>query len=426
MALPSRPALTQIDLFAGAGGLSFGFGDVGFSPIYATDFDKDSCKSFELNHPQARVECADILTVNPEELRNELKISRGELDVLVGGPPCQGFSTYGKRDANDARNSLYKNYLSFLSTFLPKTFVIENVVGILSMNNGEVVKDIIQTTEKLGYTVDVQVLNAVSFGVPQFRKRVFFIGNRLNKPIRFPEPTHGDTSELSLFNNLSPKLTVSDAISDLPEKVYAPREMKKTMQYAEEAANDYQRYMRRDAEETISHSAKRMMAIRRLRLSLLKQGDYGNEIREKVKAGELSPDYISAFLDNSNGDVFHGCRSQDKERELELRKLLSQGHHTVEEVLSLINAGGFANKYRRLKLDAPSHTLVAHMARDCSDFVHPEFDRFISVREAARLQSFPDWYALSGSQFSQLKQIGNAVPPLLSLAIAKSVREAFD
>ena len=116
------------------------------------------------------------------------------------------------------------------------------------------------------------------------------------------------------------------------------------------------------------------------------------------------------------------CRTQDREKEQELRKILSQGKIEIDEVLAKLDAGGFANKYRRLKWDDPSHTLVAHMARDCSDFVHPEIDRFITVREAARLQSFPDTYKFPGSQFQQFRGIGNAVPPLLAQAVATQVK----
>jgi len=417
--------LKQIDLFAGAGGLSFGFGQVGFHTIYATDIDKDSCKSFQLNHPDALVECADILEVDPVLLRNKLNIEIGQLDVLVGGPPCQGFSTYGKRDPNDARNQLYKNYLSFLKAFYPKTFIIENVVGILSMNDGDIIGDILKSTKELGYNVELQTLDVSNYGIPQVRKRVFIIGNRINKKISFPEPTHGGASS-DLFIQSKRTLTVKDAISDLPEFVFAPSEMDQEIEYASQPQNEYQMYMRKDVLRAPTHSAKRMMSIRRLRLTLMKPGDYGNELRARIENEGLSKEFIDQFFTNAKEDAFEGCRTQDKEREVELRNILSQGHHKLDEILSFIDSGGFANKYRRLHWEEPSHTLVAHMARDCSDFVHPEYDRFISVREAARLQSFPDWYKLYGSQFSQLKQIGNAVPPLMSLALASSIRKAFD
>lgn len=420
-----KDKLTQIDLFAGAGGLSFGFGQVGFHTLFATDFDKDSCKSFALNHPEAIVECANILELDPALLRQDLNLAQGQLDVLVGGPPCQGFSTYGKRDPDDSRNQLYKNYLLFLKEFYPKTFIIENVVGILSMNEGAIINDILTTTRELGYKVDLQTLDVSMYGVPQVRKRVFIIGNRITNSIHFPEPTHGSIAEADLFNALSPILTVRDAISDLPEQVFPPTEMHSETDYVGPPLNTFQEYMRKATERVPTHSAKRMMGIRRLRLALMKPGEYGNELRKRIETDGLPKEFIDQFFSESQADAFEGCRTEDKSKELKLKALLAEGHHKLDEILGHVDSGGFSNKYRRLHWNEPSHTLVAHMARDCSDFVHPEYDRFISVREAARLQSFPDWYRLSGSQFSQLKQIGNAVPPLMSLALARSIRKAF-
>jgi DNA (cytosine-5)-methyltransferase 1 len=348
------------------------------------------------------------------------------LDVLVGGPPCQGFSTYGKRNPNDSRNKLYKIYLDFLEAFYPKVFIIENVVGILSMCNGAIIDDILNSTKNLGYEVISKTLDVSNYGIPQIRKRVFIIGNRLRKTIHFPIPTNGSNEGNDLFSTVSPILTVWDAISDLPEFVFNPSEMEKEIEYIHEPINSYQKYMRGNLKLVSAHSSKRMMGLRRLRLLLMKPGDYGNELRARISGEGLPKNFLEQFFDSSFDDAFEGCRKQDKKKTEELLKLLKNGHHELNEILNFIDSGGFANKYRRLKWNEPSHTLVAHMSRDCSDFVHPEYDRFISVREAARLQSFPDWYRLYGSQFSQLKQIGNAVPPLMSLALAKSIIEMFN
>jgi DNA (cytosine-5)-methyltransferase 1 len=418
--------LSQIDLFAGAGGLSFGFCASGFHAIYATDIDKDSCASFKLNHHDSIVECADILTLVPSKLLDRLNLKHGQLDVLVGGPPCQGFSTYGKRDPGDPRNKLYKNYLDFLETFYPKVFIIENVVGILSMCDGTIINDILNSTRNLGYEVDLKTLDVSNYGIPQIRKRVFIIGNRLHKTIYFPTPTNESNKGNDLFSTTSPILTVRDAISDLPEFVFTPSEMEEEIEYIHKPTNDFQKYMRGNLKLVSAHSSKRMMMLRRMRLLLMKPGDYGNELRARISGEGLPGNFFEQFFNSSLDDAFEGCRKQDKKKTEELLGLLRNGHHELNEILRFIDSGGFANKYRRLKWDEPSHTLVAHMSRDCSDFVHPEYDRFISVREAARLQSFPDWYKLYGSQFSQLKQIGNAVPPLMSLALAKSIIKMFN
>jgi DNA (cytosine-5)-methyltransferase 1 len=315
MANSSKKALSQIDLFSGAGGLSFGFGQVGFHTIYATDIDNDSCKSFKLNHPNSIVECKDILTLDPKVLQESLNLKRGALDVLVGGPPCQGFSTYGKRDPNDSRNKLYKYYLSFLNMLYPKTFIIENVVGILSMNNGEIIEDIFKSVKDIGYDVELRVLDVSEYGIPQIRKRVFIIGNRLNKKIHFPVPTNGKQEKNDFFNILNPLLTVKDAISDLPEDVFLPSEMDSQTDYKTEYQNEYQKYMRGNLEKVISHSSKRMMGIRRLRLLLLKPGDYGNELRARIEQSGLPENFIEAFFCQSSEDAFEGCRNQDKLKE---------------------------------------------------------------------------------------------------------------
>ena len=158
-----------------------------------------------------------------------------------------------------------------------------------------------------------------------------------------------------------------------------------------------------------------------MRLALLRAGDYGRELRDRIEGDGLPYELIDQLLNGSNQRTSEGCRRQDIEKENKLREMLHEGHHSVAQVLAFLDPGGFANKYRRLHWDEPSHTLVAHMARDCSDFVHPELNRFISVREAARLQSFPDAFTFPGSQFQQFKQIGNAVPPLLGRAVGDSI-----
>jgi DNA (cytosine-5)-methyltransferase 1 len=155
---------------------------------------------------------------------------------------------------------------------------------------------------------------------------------------------------------------------------------------------------------------------------LLRPGDYGTQIRARLLTDGLPTNLVEELLSGGeNMREVDECRTEDRHKERELRRILQQGRVDIDEVLTRLDSGGFANKYRRLRWDQPSHTLVAHMARDCSDFVHPEIDRFISVREAARLQSFPDTYAFPGTQFQQLRAIGNAVPPLLAQAVANQV-----
>jgi DNA (cytosine-5)-methyltransferase 1 len=182
--------MKTIDLFAGAGGMTEGFRQAGFHCLFANDFDDSASATFRRNHSETLVSAESIETLQPQELMDHLSITKGSLDVLIGGPPCQGFSTYGKRDPKDLRNQLYKQYLRFLDALEPKTFVIENVVGILSMLDGQIIEDILQHAKKLGYTERHGIVNAADYGVPQIRKRVIIIGTKGKQAINHPAPTH--------------------------------------------------------------------------------------------------------------------------------------------------------------------------------------------------------------------------------------------
>jgi DNA (cytosine-5)-methyltransferase 1 len=413
----------SIDLFAGGAGMTEGFKQAGFNSIFCNEFEKNAVNTCKLNHTSALVNDKNIRDLDVKEVREHLKIRRGELDVLIGGPPCQGFSTYGKRDGNDPRNQLYLNYIEFLDEFRPKTFVIENVAGLLSMSKGDVLDDICTRISALGYDFDVNVLNAANFGVPQKRKRVFIVGASDGQKIERPNATHCmelPSNQGALVDCLLPYETVQTAISDLKNnKVLLPKLTQQFVEYNEEAESHYQKLLRGDNTKVSHHSSKQMLGIRRLRLALLNPGEYGTEIIKRAENQGLPNDVIDEILNGGEGvRDSKGCRKEDIEKEYILRKLLNEGQHTIEEIINSIDSGGFKNKYRRLQWDKPSHTLVAHMSRDCSDFIHPSKDRFISVREAARLQSFSDSYQFVGSQFQQFLQIGNAVPPMLAKAVA--------
>ena len=324
-------------------------------------------------------------------------------------------------------------YFGFVEEFRPKAFLIENVVGLLSMSKGSVLEDMIARAEALGYAVDVVTLDTCEFGVPQHRRRVFIFGAADGQRIAPPSPTHLNGKKVgvavndqpSLFfkvEQAAPALTVRDAISDLPERALAPSETHLPVDYPGEPQTDFQRRMRGNTTELTHHSAKRMLGIRRLRLAMLHPGDYGTRIEERLADGGLPEEVIDAMMGGEGMRDASECRTQDRAKEEALREMLRAGHTTPEKIMEFLDSQGFANKYRRLRWDAPSHTIVAHMARDCSDFVHPEVDRFVSVREAARLQSFPDSYRFVGSQFRQFRQIGNAVPPLLAAAVARSIK----
>jgi len=429
-------AMKTIDLFCGAGGLSEGFRQAGFSALYANDHETPALQTYKVNHAGAICSDDPIETVDPAKIRTDLGIERGQVDAVIGGPPCQGFSTYGQRREDDSRNQLYVPYFGFVEEFRPKAFLIENVTGLLSMSGGAVIADMVSRAEALGYAADVVTLDACEFGVPQHRKRVFIFGAADGQRVAPPVPTHMNGKRTGVLLNDQPSLffdepasasalTVRDAISDLPKEALAPRDTQQPLEYPDTDQTPYQRLMRGNATELTHHSAKRMLGIRRLRLAMLHPGDYGTKIEERLADGGLSDDLIDAMMGGAGMRDPDECRTEDRIKEAALREMLKAGHTTPEQVMTFLDSQGFANKYRRLHWDKPSHTVVAHMARDCSDFVHPGIDRFVSVREAARLQSFPDAYRFPGSQFVQFRQIGNAVPPLLGLAMAKALRAAI-
>lgn len=428
--------MKTIDLFCGAGGLSEGFRQAGFSALFANDHETPALETYKVNHPGAVSTDAAIETLDPVKIRDDLGLKPGDVDAVIGGPPCQGFSTYGQRREDDARNQLYVNYFSFMEAFRPKAFLIENVTGLLSMSGGAVIADMVARAEALGYAADVVTLDACEYGVPQHRKRVFIFGAADGQHIAPPVTTHMNGKRTGVLLNDQPSLffdepvassalTVRDAISDLPAEALVPRETQQSIEYPDADLTTYQRAMRGNATELTHHSAKRMLGIRRLRLAMLHPGDYGNKIEERLADTGLSDDLIDAMMGGAGMRDPEECRTQDRVKEAGLREMLKRGHTTPEQVMTFLDSQGFANKYRRLHWDKPSHTVVAHMARDCSDFVHPGIDRFVSVREAARLQSFPDAYRFPGSQFVQFRQIGNAVPPLLGLAMAKAIKAAI-
>ena len=454
--------LTTIELFSGLGGLSQGFIQAGYKTLFATDIESDQIETFARNHLNTPVVVGDIRHLSSQEIMQRAGIKPNQLDVLLGGPPCQGFSTYGQRRSDDDRNKLFREFARVIEDIQPRAFVMENVIGLLSMNGGDTVKEIMETfTCKLNYRTTMMVLDAHNFGVPQYRRRVFFIGHRFGDAPSFPLPTHrtlekvsrrrtltsGQTKTLgiqaTLFtdedidervlktqedyqkylsmksDNLLPALTVRDAISDLPGEALSPQQIDEDMPYPDVERSSYQILMKGDANAISNHAAKRHMLRRMIRTALIDQGDYGAEVKSRLHERGVPQSIIEHVMSGTfTEDELRTIRDTDKVIERQLLDRLKVGDVTTEDLSNDIHAGGFANKYRRLHWDEPSHTLVAHMARDCSDFIHPELNRPITVREAARLQSFPDSFRFASSQFRQLRGIGNAVPPLLARAIA--------
>ena len=396
--------LNMIDLFAAPGGLSLGFEMAGFRLVAAVDMDQKGMMTYSYNFPDSKAIVADIRKLESRELMKRAGISLGDVDVIVGGPPCQGFSTIGRvkiaslvregvwnlknhhpRFIDDPRNVLYKEFVRIVRDLQPAVFVMENVPGMMSYRNGEIVKEIIEDFGRIGYRTEAQVLNAVRFGVPQVRKRIFFIGTRIRDlPIIWPQPTHGEPADTQISlehfmenrTPLKPPITVWEAIGDLPDPVPGrPGLADVRLDYDREPFSDYQRWARRGSNGVHNHIT-RQHSKRDVRVfSMMKEGQWWKDLPPEIKK-------LYGYRD----DIFH-------------------------------------DKMKRLRRDRPSWTVVAHLYKDGYMYIHPTQPRSITVREAARLQSFPDRFIFRGSRTDQFKQVGNAVPPLLARAVAEAVRE---
>ena len=347
---------TVIDLFAGAGGLSYGFESEGFRVIAGVDFDKNAIATFSRNFPNALAWAEDLS--NPSSNFQEwLFVQKDRIDVLVGGPPCQGFSIAGKRDPNDVRNKLYEKYIEAVSIIRPKIVVIENVPNIVSMNSGAAGKAIAEDLRKLGYSVVIQTLNASQFEVPQARRRTFFIGTQDEQLFEFPEPKITSAKPWTSY----------DAISDLPslDESHSGVETK----YACQPKNSFQKRMRKNASILSNH--------------------------ERVNHTERTKSIIARVPDGGN-------------------------YKSLPEHLQQTRKVNIA--WTRMNSAKPSFTIDAGH----NHHFHYKENRVPSVRECARIQSFPDTFIFEGPRTSQYRQVGNAVPPLLAMAIATQIGKHLD
>ena len=387
---------TFIDLFAGCGGLSEGFYMENFEALAHVEIDSVACKTLKTrmdyygySDSASAVLEADI--TSPDMIsRIEKAVKSAEVDVIIGGPPCQSFSSLGRaKDDNgmkdDPRNYLFESYVKILNHFLPKFFVFENVTGLLTATlNGEHIVN--RITDELGkhYKVKLEVLNSANYGVPQIRKRVIIIGVRddialdidtvyssIVKTHYDPEMAEKDRKGLKKY------VTVRDAIEELP-KLFPGQGSK-----------------------SISFTSKR-----------------NNEFLRKIVKKDLG-----LLLD-------HVARNHN-DRDIERYRVMSKEHWTFQELLQ--NSPDlnhekqrvFGNSYTVQWWDLPSKTIIAHLYKDGNQFIHPDHTqgRTFTVREAARIQSFPDDFVFEGARTDQYKQIGNAVPPLLANAIAKALKQ---
>jgi DNA (cytosine-5)-methyltransferase 1 len=383
-AIARRPL--GVDLFAGAGGMSLGFEQAGFDVAAAIEYDPIHCATHEFNFPRCAAICRSVADINGKYIRDRSRIGDRAVDVVFGGAPCQGFSMIGKRALDDPRNSLVYHFVRLVVELKASYFVFENVRGLTVGTHKKFLEEIIGEFGKNGYRVleDYQVLNAAHHGVPQSRQRLFLMGARRGFPLpEYPEATHETTKKENghtggLF--LQPTPTVWDALRDLPE------------------ADDYEELLHRD---WVKAKFKRSTSY-----SAPLRGD-ADDPEDYSEPRQFDGSLLTSSLRTVHTDL-------SKRRFLETRP------GDTEPV----------SRFHKLDPNGICNTIRAGTASDHGAFtsprpIHPFSARCITVREAARLHSYPDWFRFHVTKWHGFRQIGNSVPPLLARAVALKVREAF-
>lgn len=359
--------LRCVDLFSGAGGFSIGLGEAGFESIYAVEIDPSAVATYRANHPGTFVFDDNISDVEAEDIKTQLKLKSGDLELLVGGPPCQGFSTVGKKNEFDSRNQLFKHYFRIVAALRPKFVVFENVTGFKRMYNGGAFSAVCEEFRALDYDVEARILNAANFGVPQLRERTIVLGVPRGAKVPWPTETHDTGKGSSMF--LKAALTMEQALGDLP----TVKSGASATEYASSPKTEYQKLMRGNVRHLTEHEGPN-------------HGESLLRVIHNVPKGGSINDIPEEFRPKS----------------------------------------GFANTYARLWWDRPATTITRNFGTPSSSrCIHPILDRGLTTREGARLQSFPDDYKFIGTRTSKNLQIGNAVPPLLAQAIGESLKQAL-
>jgi len=365
----------MVDIFCGAGGFTEGFKKSGgFSHVFANDIDPQAIKTFSFNHSDIPVSCIDIALLNKNRV---LELTKGrQVDLIVGGPPCQGFSIAGQRIAEDPKNKLFLEYIRIVKILKPKFIIFENVVGLTSMQNGNVLNAILLNLQDLGFHTTYKILNTADYGVPQSRPRVIIIARSDKGILSLPNPTHFkvDQEQKSLNLNAYTKRynNVKDAFTGLPEIMQG--EGHEDIQIKIETENDYLKEIRgtRRRGKIYNHRATKHSAEIQKRYDHMRQGTDGSSLPVELRTKKTN--------------------------------------------------------FFRLSLNKPSRTVTCNFR---TDLIHPIHPRGLTVREAARLQSFDDDYCFFGNLTRKAKyvtqddQVGNAVPPLFAKALADHLKEIW-
>ncbi|MDY3558440.1 DNA cytosine methyltransferase [Gemmata sp. JC673] len=370
---------SAISLFSGCGGCSLGLSQAGFSVSLAAELDDDACQTYSGNIGAGNLWQTDLGRVTAADILRRVGARAGEVALMTGGPPCQGFSSAGAKDWSDPRNSLLKQFVDLVIGVRPVWFVMENVEGLLTSNDGYYITEAVTHFLKAGYWVRAKKVYMERYGLPQRRKRVIVVGNREGCGFDFPEETHGEVRSDMLFGP-TPQLSVLDAISDMTGAVESGE-----VTFNLPPANDYQRQMRGSAAEKFTlHTVKRVNETTAQRIRHLGQGKTMKDLPQELQH--------ASFTRRAFRRVMDGTPTEKR--------------------------GGAPSGLKRLIGADPSLTITSASP---VEFVHPVEDRLLTLRECARIQSFPDSFSFAGSWSSIATQIGNAIPPAFMKLLAEHI-----
>ena len=370
-----------VSLFSGAGGFSYGFARAGLKPLFGAEIDGDACQSYELNigspcHP------LDLGTIAPSYLKDQLG-GRSPF-IIIGGPPCQGFSTAGPRNAADPRNRLIFNYLAIVRTLAPRWFIFENVEGLLTSGGGQDIARLVREFIDLGYVIRLQKVSLAAYGVPQTRKRVLIIGNRIGIDFEFPPESHSyDSGKAKKLSDLPFAPTLDAALAGLPAATF---EKAAVIPYpCQNPVNKFDALMREgNTSGGVTQHFQNPDSGMKLQIELLKSGQTMRHLPSEY--------WHDSFRRRANRRVSDGTPTEKR--------------------------GGAPSGIKRLHGDLQSLTITGAASRE---FIHPHEHRPLTIRECARIQTFPDHYQWAGNSASVIQQIGNAVPPLAAQALAHHI-----
>ncbi len=372
--LSNKP--TIVDLFCGSGGMSLGFSQAGYRIVFANDIEPSCIETYTYNHPEVDPTKVVLGDIQDFALTVQNYTQNTYVDIVIGGPPCQGFSLANQqRLIDDPRNKLYKEFVNVVASIRPTFFVMENVIGMK-----EIASQIVEDFKNVGYNVDFEVLNAADFGVAQHRKRIIFIGNKIGVDNRVI------FDRISSQNKQQVTQTLADAIEDLPSLKAL------TIKNATDHESDESGYLMTDFNDYSQNHYRQQLNCNQTPLFLYNHKARYNNDRD-----------IEIF-----GRLYQGDKSDDPK---------------IADIMPYASRNNiFKDKYYKLIYNQPCKTITAHMKFDCNMYIHPTQARGLTPREAARVQSYPDDYYFKGSFTKTYMQIGNSVPPIMARSIAKEIK----